>query len=408
MRLCFYNPQAVQSVFGELLISKLFRSNKAQTKANSKLGYFLDLLNDKKVKTAIVVDGTVTSIFSATRKSKILNKYWIVKIISFFEIYLWCWFNDINPFKQKIIFKLKDLNPKNDLLFGLAALTNVFFEDDKLDKSFFKLYKGRKIVHLSHYFLDTKKISKNLNIIKPDLYISEADLSKNMYFKHFFKYNKKVYVLPYVLREKYILKTNIKKRKNKCLAVGTLFIVDKSEIFRDVHNFFKVDTLQPMRKSIYKNRTKYKKYIDSYINYSKSTLKMSLVRKIINLLTGKYNKNKYYNFNIVDKYNEYKMFVSPEENTGPPSINFVEGMACGCAYFGIKGDVYSDVGLIDKKNYIAYNGTLSDLKKKIVYYQNHQKELLKIAQNGYSFVRKNFYKEKVVKNFLKDMEMMFY
>lgn len=66
MRLCLYNPQAVQSVFGKLLISKLLGESKKQTMVNSKLGYFLELLKDKKVDIAIVVDGRATSILAST------------------------------------------------------------------------------------------------------------------------------------------------------------------------------------------------------------------------------------------------------------------------------------------------------------------------------------------------------
>lgn len=402
MRLCFYNPQAVQSILGDTLISRIFRTNRKQIKSLCKLDYLLEILKNPDIDTAIIVDGTSTSLFSPVRKSNRFNKLFIIKIVSFFEIYFWCLLNKINPLKQKIIFNINKLDSKNDLLFGFGALTNVFFDSNKIKKSLFKLFKGKKIIHLNHYFLDTKNLSKNLNIIKPDLYLSEADLSKNDYFKHFFN-NKKVYILPYVLRDRYVLKKKFKNRKNICLALGTSTVFDASDIYKDFCVFFKTNTLQPMRNEIYINKNKITKFIDNYVYFGKSSLNTSFLKKIFNLK----KVNKYFSFDVVLKFNNYKMFVSPEELIGVPSINFIEGMGCGCAYFGLK-DFYKDLGLTDGVNYIAYDGSLEDLTNKIEYYQKHNKKLEKIAKNGYDLVRKNFNKDLVVEKFLSDMEKMFF
>jgi spore maturation protein CgeB len=79
-------------------------------------------------------------------------------------------------------------------------------------------------------------------------------------------------------------------------------------------------------------------------------------------------------------------------------------MACGCAYIGLDHPMYTDLDMLDKKHYIAYNGTLLDLKNKISYYQNHQDELSEIANNGYNFARNSFSEKKVLNNFWKYLE----
>lgn len=408
MRLCLYNPQAVQSVFGKLLISKLLGESKKQTMVNSKLGYFLELLKDKKVDIAIVVDGRATSILASTRQSRILNRVWIIRFISYFEVYLWCYFNKINPFKQKIIFKLNQLDPKNDVLLACGALTNIFYDDkERFKKSYFYKFKGKKIVHLSHYFLGTRRIADNLNLAKPDLYVAESDLSKNAYFRNFFNYRKSVYILPFILRDRYVSKVEFRRRKSKCLALGNLVVFDNSEVFSDFCEFFGDKTLHPMRWEIYKNRNKIKKYVEVCINYDKLTLKLSMFRKVLNLIRGKYNKVKYFQFDIVAKYNSYQMFVSPEERVGVPSVNFVEGMACGCAYLGIKSHIYDDLGLIDGENYISYDGTLEDLIKKVNFYKKRPEELERIAKNGYEYVINEFSKKRVINNFLNRIKELF-
>ena len=59
---------------------------------------------------------------------------------------------------------------------------------------------------------------------------------------------------------------------------------------------------------------------------------------------GKYQK-KYFGFDVVQKYNEYKMFISAEERTGAMSINTFEGMACGWALVAQVQPYYEEIGL---------------------------------------------------------------
>ena len=88
------------------------------------------------------------------------------------------------------------------------------------------------------------------------------------------------------------------------------------------------------------------------------------------------------------------MFVSPEEDCGLPSINWIEGMACGCAYLG-RPEFYQDYPMVDGVHFIAYDGTIDGLVEKIKYYQSRPQELEQIAKNGQSFVEKTFQPQKI-------------
>ena len=103
-------------------------------------------------------------------------------------------------------------------------------------------------------------------------------------------------------------------------------------------------------------------------------------------------QKKYYSFNMVEKFNDYKMCLVGEEIMGIPGVGFVEGMACGCAYIGQNKGYYEDYGMQEGVHYIGYDGTIENLKAKISYYQmpEHQEELEHIAKTGCEFVRKNF------------------
>jgi hypothetical protein len=99
------------------------------------------------------------------------------------------------------------------------------------------------------------------------------------------------------------------------------------------------------------------------------------------------------------------MFIVPEEVIDLPAIGFVEGMACGSAYIGLKNSMYSDIGMLDGVHYIGYDGTLNDLLEKINYYKIHADELKIIAENGYNFVKNNLNPDLVMKGFFNSLKL---
>ena len=111
-----------------------------------------------------------------------------------------------------------------------------------------------------------------------------------------------------------------------------------------------------------------------------------IVKRIFRLLKGSPPEHAYYKTDIVATYNKHMMFAVPEEICGLPAIGFVEGMACGCAYFGLDDPMYREIGLIPGVHYIAHDGTTSDLMAKVRYYQNNIDELKIIAKSGNEFV----------------------
>jgi glycosyltransferase involved in cell wall biosynthesis len=415
MRLCFYNPHAISNTLGETVLSKLaqiFGANKANLKKhNQRHDFLLNFLRDKKYNSAIVVDGGGTSFSPLLNQVSVLrNRYYLNKFISFGEIYIWCLLNNINPLKQKIIFNKNKLDAERDVLFSYAFYGDVFSCEKLVEKSIIKKFTGKKILHATHLQFSTKKVSNNVKKAEVRHMIAEADLKKSSYFNKFFYFIDNVYILPHVLREKYIKIKNFSERKNRCLALGTLIISKEiDESIKDHFDFFQINTFHLMRKKLFENKIQLEDFVDCLINFhnekiieitnkSKFYKKYNIFRIIYNLFFMSEGKE-YHNMDIVEKYNEYKMFISPEENVGLPSVNFVEGMACGCAYIGLDHSMYTDAGMIDKKHYIAYNGTMEDLKNKISYYQSHQDELDEIATNGYNLAKNRFSKERVQNDF---------
>ena len=117
------------------------------------------------------------------------------------------------------------------------------------------------------------------------------------------------------------------------------------------------------------------------------------------------HQKSYYSFNMVDKFNEYKMCIVGEEIMGIPGVGFVEGMACGCAYIGQTIGYYEDYGMQEGVHYIGYDGTVADLRRKIEFYQQleNQQKLETIAENGYKFVHENFRGEIIARKLVEEL-----
>lgn len=411
MRLVIHNPQKLV-LFGLTVRDWLTRG-----KVPAKYAFFLKYLRDKKA--IIYCDGHGSSISFVNRY---LERFNLSKPFQVLEMYLWMCINKINPFSVKIIFNSKSIKT-DDLLFTFAH--GNFDNESESSKQLIGLH-CVKVIHVSHYMYSTSRIAKNIKNAGAHLLVAENNLKKNnLYFKKYFAdYAKDVYVLPFCFNNKFRNLVPFPTRMNKCLATGSMQSISRyDDNLSDVCSFFETDTFHPMRRDIHRNKDKIAQYIDSFISDISEDLKGSLSNvkdptgnflqqiytKIKNSyfihFPGNYARRPYFDFDIVRKYNEYKMFVVPEEIVGLPGIGFVEGMACGCAYIGIRDDMYRDIGLIEGIHYIGYDNNLESLLTVIKYYQNHGEELEKIARAGCEYVRKHFSEAVVAETFYRDLEV---
>lgn len=436
MRFILHNPHAL---WYKMTLGSFF----IKTKPVVKYEYLFDYLyNDKRKKMYVYLDNANF----ATSPKGLLARFKTPLL----KFYIWVFINKLNPYRFKIVKDIEKLNG-DDILFTFLHInfTNITGKFDIPREPFiekFRKTKAFKVVNLSHYGYNTGLGSKNAKEADIDLFVSENNLAKNSsFFQHYYKwYNKDVYVLPFVPQKRFIKTMKFEKRKNKAIAMGTITFPMADNDF--IH-FFKDNKLQPMRHAIFNNAKKLEDFIDSYISqitenaqstnrdlqginvrsnklyridFNKYIEKIKrlfsflmlpfriltvILRRKRNVTIGS-KERQYYKFDIVSKYNEYKMFVCPEEIIDLPGIGFVEGMACGNAFLGIRDPMYSDLGLIDGEHYIGYNGTIEDLKEKIEYYQNNPIELEEIAKRGYKFVMEKFNENVVCEKFLADIERL--
>lgn len=399
MRVVLHNPHV--SPWYKIGVGDVYN----RVRSVQKYSYIFDYLYKNNAKVYVYIDNIATSL-----------SWGII------EFWLWVIINKLNPFKFRVIGDLQKLTSKDVFItFLYRNLTTINGKISRENRDFIdrlSTCNAYKVAQLSHYGYHTSLGSKNAKQAKIDLFISESNLAKNSdYFRyHYNWYKKDVYVMPFVPKERFQVKTNYHMRDKKALAMGTLTypIEDK-----DFTSFFKSGILQPMRQEIYTHSKQIDTICDSYISdanehrktNSTQRIKSNKYRNYIQSVcwgikkqarlalyiariyftrktqTSYKGDREYMNFDVVNLYNKYTMFVNPEEVIGLPGIGFVEGMACGCAYIGLHSPMYSDIGMIEGVHYIGYNGTLNDLCAKISYYQENENKLAEIANNGNTFIQ---------------------
>ncbi len=230
-------------------------------------------------------------------------------------------------------------------------------------------------------------------------------------YRRFSSLNLPWVVHPFVFAERFKNKKPFKERQNKAFAVGTITYKYEKEFLEVYGN----PCDQPIRKMIKDNPEYFKDTIDCYSqDYLENDERKTILDNdgwLIKLYKRYYNRThtgqqkKYFSFDMVEKFNNYKMHIVGEEILGVPGIGYVEGMACGSAYIGLDSPMYRDLGLIPGKHYIAYDGTQIGLRNTVRYFQmpEHQNELEEIANAGYQYAIKNFNGECVAKSLIESL-----
>ncbi len=265
-------------------------------------------------------------------------------------------------------------------------------------------FPGHKVSFMSHFL--TMQEPYDLSSNSWEAYMSETDLSENLFLKnHFNPVSLKGIICPYTFQNRFQNKGY--NRKKKVLAIGYISRIDNPLFSRTYGNTWLHPSAPQVREMAKLHDDLIDDYLFSYENESHKTIDdndLGIVRfckKIYNRYMSVTMKG-HFSYDIVEKFNEYLLFIRPEEVVGF-SVSVVEGMACGAAYIGQDKDYYRKLGFIPGENYIAYDGTKQDLFDKIQYYLAHVEETRRIAKAGELFVRNMLNSETVAKNFYQDL-----
>lgn len=342
--------------------------------------------------------------FSALRS----NNETLMKFLNLFKMWEYCKtlkVNGIPKDKITVIKRPEDIRPDD-----IVILYNVC-GDNYRHMDGVHAFKALSMLHFHGRKDENAKIEK----AKIQCYFNEVNLSfTSEIFRKYYNVERPWVVIPFVFAERFQNIKPFSERQNKCFSTGTI-TYKKHEEFLSVYG----DPCdQPARKFVKDNPEFFKDTVDCYSsdyledNAGKKYVDgefflIRLYKQVYNrLYTGK--QKKYYSFNMVEKFNDYKMHLLGEEILGVPGIGFVEGMACGSAYIGLDSPMYRDYGLIPGVHYIAYDGTKEGLRATVEHYQKpeNQAELERIAKTGCEFVRENFCGKKIAKELMERLVVM--
>ena len=270
-------------------------------------------------------------------------------------------------------------------------------------------FKAVSMIHFHGEQSDSDLIAK----ANPDVLFNESDLTEySEIFKRYYSwFTGKSIVHSFVAAPRFDRFKPFSERENRCFSTGTITYKHHPE-FKEVYS----DPCdQPTRKQILVNADGLEQYVACYNSdyledtdmkkYLPEDSNLEHYRKVWYNMRHTGQQKKYFSFNMVEKFNDFKMCLVGEEVLGVPGIGFVEGMSCGCAYIGQNLGYYEDYGMQEGLHYIGYDGTLEDLKAKITYYQQpqNQEELERIANAGYEFAQKHFRGEYVAEQLLNNL-----
>lgn len=290
----------------------------------------------------------------------------------------------------KILTKLSEIR-HDDIVLAYRGTFSSLYNLDKINA-----FRAIGMIH----FWGTRSEARLMESLYPDILFNEVDLCNHSeIFQRFYSwYDKDFIVHPFVFAPRFQNKKPFAERECKAFATGTITYKndpDFLEVYGDPCD-------QPARKQIKDNSNELRDLIYcTSCDYNEDNAGKELKKNdnaFVSFYKKLYNKRhqgqqkKYFSFDMVESFNNYKMCIVGEEILGIPGIGFVEGMACGCAYIGQNKGYYEDYGMQEGVHYIGYDGTLDDLKAKIRYYQmpEHQDELERIANVGYEFAQKHF------------------
>ena len=291
------------------------------------------------------------------------------------------------PWKNiKFIFSISELNKKCDVLLNFNSHLGKTQFNQRL-----KRFDGLKIYHVNDYFWNQpgSELNKMLESIGVDYLMGYASHDKHCkYFQKTFKnYIGKVIPVPFGYSERFISSVPFSERKNKAVALGS--VNPLRPLDSPVYNFIESADFFPdecwfhkFRRDIVLNKEALSDHIDSMLP------EFPLIKD--------------FKYNLVNKFNDYKLFLSCESILNFPPAKYFEGPASGSVLVCADHDCNKDLGFVDGENCIMYNMyDIDNLIEKLKFYSENTILLNEIQQNGTSFVRKNYSHKQVAFNLIK-------
>ena len=319
----------------------------------SNLSYLKNLLIHKKLKVCLHADSSLP-IFKL--RIPLIGR----RILTIIEYFIWL---KVNKYKWISFCSIYNI-PRGSIVFIDTVTIS------KININAYKILDNRNckmIFYFNHFFnnlsLKTKLINeyKNCNYLVESNFknpkISKLDKTKFLFF-------------PYSAEERFFKAARKTKVRNpKVLVVGSVIteeLDNKDALKEECGNTL----INPHRVDFYKKFARYPEKIKHIA---------SVYNPLKDIKNGK--KNEYLSLDMTEYYSSYEFFVCPEDITGLPSRNMIEGLAAGCIYFGNENlDYFKHYKFIPYKHFLPYDGTIEDLIKQWEIIKKDKKLILEMRK----------------------------
>jgi hypothetical protein len=222
----------------------------------------------------------------------------------------------------------KDLNAKeNDEVFMFQLSNEKYIaEANTLLQNFKNVY-----VHLSHYYLDPKRISKTFSALSNVVFCGDSDVSAHPFFvKYFPWYTKNFKIVLFYIADRFKPTIPFVQKINKIISTGTFHHIADFPNSTYLSKDLAVDSFHYNRKNIFDNKA----IMQSTITCYNSPWKQKDAAWYTKLWdAAKVSQKSYFQIDIVEQYNQHRYALVGEEICGFPGIGTFEAMACGCAAY---------------------------------------------------------------------------
>lgn len=342
-------------------------------------GYVLELLRRRKVRVLYFSDHNVVSI-ARTLKKIVRRKYQRFQGIEWREI--------------EFVFSARELCRKADVLLNLN-LMYVPHLDSELSTGVSR-FDGLKVFHVGDYFWYHPGSEKYRQLQRAgvDHLFGYAmhDRYCNYFQKYFPGYSGKVWGIPFGFAPRFRSLNPFVERSNKAVALGS------------------VNPLRPLQDPVYNYRETADFYPDEnwFHKFRRQlVLDKSQLAGVMDSMLPEFPAIKDFKYDLVAKFNEYRMFVTCESIYFFPSAKVFEGPASGTALVCADHDCNREYGFEDGKNCVMFQPYNSDdFRDKVAWYQRNELRLSEIAEQGHRFVTGNYSHENVANKIWETINLM--
>jgi hypothetical protein len=342
-------------------------------------GYVLELLRRRQVSVLYFSDYNGLSI-ARTLYRIAKNRYQYLKGIKWSEF--------------DYAFSVGELRRKADVLLNL----NLMYMPN-LDTEFSSgvtRFDGLKIFHVGDYFWyhPGSEINRLLQRSGVDHLFGYAmhDRYCDYFQSQFSRYRGKVWGIPFGFAPRFKPLKPYVERSNKAVALGS------------------VNPLRPLQDSAYNYRETADYFPDEcwFHKFRRQlVLNKNRLAGVMDSMLPEFPTIKDFKYDMVAKFNEYRMFVTCESIFPFPPAKVFEGTACSTALFCADHDCNREYGFEDGKNCVMYRQyDIDDFRDKVTWYQRNESRLSEIAAEGYRFVTKNYSHKSVANSVMETTKLI--